>query len=230
MDTYNKNHLERELRLGISMADLAKGIGKQAGQAALMGAAIGVGFDVAQKVWNGEEVECEEMVKTAISSGADFGLKAAVSGAVKVGAEKGIIKMIPKGTPAATIANIVHVGIENVKVIGRMAKGEMNAEEGFDRMEQVTVSAVAGIAASAKGMEIGAGIGTVFGPIGTAVGGFVGGAVGYMAGSSVGESVVKQMQAVRKKVYEVAVRVGDKAREAVGAVANGIHNFVSLFA
>lgn len=79
-------------------------------------------------------------------------------------------------------------------------------------------------------MEIGAGIGTVFGPIGTAVGGFVGGVIGYMAGSSAGELVVKQMQAVRKKVYEIAVRVGDKARDAVGAVANGIRNFVGLFA
>ena len=212
------------------MADLAKGIGKQAGQAALMGAAIGVGFDVAQKVWNGEEIEGEEVVMTAITSGADFGVKAAVSGAVKVGVEKGFIKMIPKGTPAATIANIVHVGVENVKVIGRMAKGELSAEEGFDRMEQVTVSAVAGIATSAKGMAIGAEIGTVFGPIGMAVGGFVGGTVGYMAGSSVGESVVKQMQTIRKKVYEIAVRVGDKAREAVGAVADGIRNFVGLFA
>lgn len=64
--------------------DLAIGIGKQAGQAALMGAAIGVGFDVAQKVWNGEEIKGEELVETAIVSGADFGVKAAAAGALKV--------------------------------------------------------------------------------------------------------------------------------------------------
>ena len=87
--------------------DLAKGIGKQTGYAALQGAAIGVGFDVAQKLWNGEEIEADEVVETAITSGADAGLKAATTGALKVGAEKGIIKVIPKGTPAETIANIV---------------------------------------------------------------------------------------------------------------------------
>ena len=43
--------------------DLAIGIGKQAGQAALMGAAIGVGFNVAQKVWDGEPIDEEEIEK-----------------------------------------------------------------------------------------------------------------------------------------------------------------------
>ncbi len=37
--------------------DLAMGIGKQAGTAALQGAVIGAGIAVAQKVWNGEEIE-----------------------------------------------------------------------------------------------------------------------------------------------------------------------------
>ena len=126
--------------------DLAIGIGKQAGQAALMGAAIGVGFDVAQKVWNGEDIKGEELVETAIVSGADFGVKAAAAGALKVGAEKGIIKAIPKGTPAGTIANIAHVAIENVKIVGKMATGELTVKEGFEKMEQTTVATVAGIA------------------------------------------------------------------------------------
>ena len=39
---------------------------KQAGQAALMGAAVGVGFDIAQKVWNGEDIKGEELVETAL--------------------------------------------------------------------------------------------------------------------------------------------------------------------
>ena len=83
--------------------DLAIGIGKQAGYAALQGAAIGVGFDVAQKLWNGEEIEAEEVAETALVSGADFGIKAAAAGALKVGVEKEIITVIPKGTPAGTI-------------------------------------------------------------------------------------------------------------------------------
>ena len=65
--------------------DLAIGIGKQAGYAAIQGAAISVGLDVAEKLYNGEEIESEEIVETAIVSGADFGVKAAAAGALKVG-------------------------------------------------------------------------------------------------------------------------------------------------
>lgn len=182
--------------------DLAIGISKQAGQAALMGAAVGVGFDVAQKVWNGEEIKGEELVETAVVSGADFGVKAAAAGALKVGAEKGIIKVIPKGTPAGTIANIAHVAVENVKIAGKMATGELTVKEGLEKMEQTTVATVAGIAASTKGAAIGAAVGSVFGPVGIAVGGLIGGTIGYMAGSKVGETIVKGAQKIRKTVGE----------------------------
>ena len=213
--------------------DLAIGIGKQAGQAALMGAAVGVGFDVAQKVWNGEEIKGEELVETAIVSGADFGVKAAVAGALKVGVEKGIITAIPKGTPAGTIANITHVAIENVKIIGKMATGELTVKEGFEKMEQTTVATVAGITASTKGAAIGATVGSVFGPVGTVVGGFIGGTVGYMAGSKAGEVVVKGVQKIREKAKEVVKSVGKAVSDVVSSVPNGIRNFcsgvVSLF-
>lgn len=205
--------------------DLAIGIGKQAGQAALMGAAIGVGFDVAQKVWNGEEIKGEELVETAVVSGADFGVKAAAAGALKVGAENGIIKVIPKGTPAGTIANIAYVAVENVKVVGKMATGELTVKEGLEKMEQTTVATVAGIAASTKGTAIGAAVGSVFGPVGTVVGGFIGGTIGYMAGSKVGEIMVKGAQKVRKIVTD-----GIKsARKAITNIVDKIPNPLKLF-
>lgn len=207
--------------------DLAIGIGKQAGQAALMGAAIGVGFDVAQKVWNGEEVRGEELIETALTSGADFGIKAALAGALKVGAEKEIIKAIPKGTPAATIANTVHISIENVKIVRKMATGELTVKEGFEKMEQTTVATVAGIAASAKGYTIGAAIGTVCGPAGVAVGGFVGGTIGYMAGSKVGETVVKGVQTICKKAKEVVKSIGNNLSNAARTFAIGFRNLCS---
>lgn len=124
---------------------------KQAGQAALMGAAVGVGFDIAQKVWNGEDIKGEELVETAIVSGADFGIKAAAAGALKVGVEKGVITAIPKGTPAGTLANIAYVAVENAKIVSKMATGDLTVKEGLEKMEQTTVATVAGIAASTKG-------------------------------------------------------------------------------
>ena len=44
--------------------------------------------------------------------------------------------MIPKGTPAGTIANIAHVAVENVKIAGKMATGELTVKEGLEKMEQ----------------------------------------------------------------------------------------------
>lgn len=196
--------------------DLAIGIGKQAGYAALQGAAIGVGFDVAQKLWNGESIDADEVVETAIVSGADFGVKAAVAGALKVGVEKEIIKVIPKGTPAGTIANIAYIAIEDVKVLDKMATGELTMKEGIEKLEQTTVSTAAGLVAMGKGAAIGATMGTVFGPVGTAVGGFIGGTVGYMAGSKVGEAVVKCAQKVR-----------DGAKKVAKTVASGVKSVVS---
>ena len=183
--------------------DLVIGISKQVGYAALQGAAIGVGFDVAQKLWNGEEIEAEEVVETAIVSGADFGIKAATAGALKVGVEKGIISVIPKGTPAGTLSNIAHVAIEDAKVIGKMATGELSFKEGVEKIEQTTVSTVAGLVNMEKGAIIGASIGQCLGPVGAVLGGFVGGTVGYMAGSKVGETVVKGAQKLREGAGKV---------------------------
>lgn len=207
--------------------DLAIGIGKQAGYAALQGAAIGVGFDVAQKLWNGEEIEAEEVVETALVSGADFGVKAAAAGALKVGVEKEVISVIPKGTPASTIANIAYVAIEDIKVLGKMATGELSFKEGIDKIEQTTVATVAGLATMGKGVAIGAAIGTVFGPVGTAVGGFIGGTVGYMAGSKVGETVVKCVQKVRDGAVKVAKTIVSGVKSIASSVTSGVINFCS---
>lgn len=210
--------------------DLAIGIGKQAGYAALQGAAIGVGFDVAQKLWNGESIDADEVVETAIVNGADFGVKAAAAGALKVGVEKEIIKVIPKGTPAGTIANIAYVAIEDVKVLGKMATGELTMKEGIEKLEQTTVSTAAGLVAMGKGAAIGAAMGTVFGPAGTAIGGFIGGTVGYMAGSKVGEAVVKCAQKVRDGAKKVAKTVTSGVKRVASSVASGVKSFCSSVA
>lgn len=208
--------------------DLAIGIGKQVGYAAIQGVAIGAGMKLATKVWNGEEIKAEEVVEQALVSGADFGLKAATAGALKVSVEKGIVKAIPKGTPAGTIANIAYVAVENVKVLGKVATGELTVKEGLNRMEQTTVATVAGIAGSAKGTAIGATIGTVFGPVGTVVGGFVGGTIGYIAGSKVAETVVKGVQRVREKAKEIVKEIGSSVVSVVGNAWNGVKNFICL--
>lgn len=207
--------------------DLAIGIGKQAGYAALQGAAIGVGFDVAEKLWHGKEIKGEEVVETAIASGVDFGVKAAAAGAIKVGVEKEIITVIPKGTPAAAIANIAFVAIEDAKIIGKMAAGELSGKEGIEKLEQTTVAAVAGLAAMGEGAAIGATAGIIFGPVGAAVGGFVGGTVGYMAGSKIGETVVKGAQKLRDDAFKVVKTIGNNIISSISMAADHVKNFCS---
>ena len=196
-----------------AMKDLAKGVGKQAGVAALQGMAISAGMDIAQKLWNGEEIEAKEVIADSLKTGADFGVKAAAAGALKVATEKEIINIIPKGTPASAFANIAFVAVEDVKVVGKVASGELSVLEGIEQIEETTVSAVAGIAAMEKGAEIGASIGAVLGVPGATIGGFIGGTVGYMAGSTVGQKIVRGAQKVRKRVTGGCMKIVNNVKE-----------------
>ena len=178
-----------------------------------------------KKVWNGEEIKGEEVVETALTSGADFGVKAAAAGAIKVGVEKEIITVIPKGTPASTIANIAFVAIEDAKVIGKMFTGELTFKEGMEKIEQTTVSTAAGLAAMGEGAAVGAAIGTVLGPVGTAIGGFVGGTIGYIAGSKIGETVVKGTQKIREGAQKVVTSIGSGIKAVGKTVSSGVKSF-----
>lgn len=202
--------------------DIALGISKQVGLAGLQGAAIGTGMELVSKAWKGEPIDGEAVVETALVSGSDAAVKVATAGALKTASEKGILKVIPKGTPASTLANIAFVAVENVKVLGKVAGGELTVKEGLDKMQQTTGSCVAGMALAAKGTTIGAALGTVLGPIGTTIGGLAGGAVGYMAGSKLGQAVVKGAQKMRDKAIETAKSVGSKIVEGVKNIVVGI--------
>lgn len=184
--------------------DIALGIGKQAGVACLQGAAVSAGMTIATKVCQGESIESEEVIRVAINSGSDFGVKTAVAGALKIAVEKDIVRCIPKGANGNVFANIAFVAVENVKVFGKVASGKLTVKEGIDVAQQTTGACIAGLMASAKGAAIGAQIGTILGPVGMVVGGFVGGTIGYMAGSKVGETIIKGGQMLRDATKNIA--------------------------
>jgi len=213
--------------------DIAHEIGKQAGQSAIMGAVVEAGFDIAQKVWNGEKIKDDELIKTAIFSGTDFEIKALNAGALKVAVEKDCISILPKGTPASTIANISHVASENVKVIDKIAKGELTIKDGLERMEHTTISSISGIVSNKScriGEKIGKTIGNVFGPIGRIVGGVIGGAVGYFAGSKVGECIVSEVRKLRGIVETKISSIGKTISKVVtGGIRNFCNNVRMLF-
>lgn len=190
---------------------LIKNIGKNATMVGIQSVAVTVGFDMAKKVISGEKINADETIQVALETGADTGIKAATAGALKVAIEKGIITVIPKGTPAGIIANIVCVSIENIKILLKVANGEITINEALDMMARTTISMIYGIGWGAAGAAIGVVVLGWIPIVGPIIGGIIGGMIGYMAGSKVGSAIYSGV----KKVYEVA-------KSAVKAAWNGI--------
>ncbi|WP_035189580.1 hypothetical protein [Ligilactobacillus equi] len=208
-----------------SMKEVSNVIVKNATSAGLMGAAIGAGTNALSSLAQGESIESEKVIKEALVSGADMGIKSALAGALKVASEKGMIRAIPKGTPPSTIANIAFVAVENVKAFSKVASGEYTIREGIDAMCETTTSCVAGLAVSSLGAaSLGAAIGTVLGPVGAAVGSVIGGAVGYAAGSSIGKAVTK----VTHKVRNDTVKIFKSVNRVTGKLFSGVVNSFGL--
>ncbi len=195
--------------------ELAKNLGKNVGVAGIQAAALAAGFTLAEKAINGEYIEPEEVVGTALKTGADAGVKAATAGAMKVGAEKGIIKVIPKGTPAGTIANIACVAIESVKIFGKVAKGEYTIAQGLDHIGRTTTSMIYGLGWGAKGAVLGAAAFSWVPVVGPIVGGLAGSIVGYVAGTTFGQAA-----------YNGVKRIGKTVAKGLKAAGNGIKNAV----
>ena len=183
--------------------NLALQIGKNAGMMGLQAAVITTGFSMAEQVVRGEGIDTEETVALALKSSADAGLKAALTGALKVGVENGVVRMIPPGTPPGVIANVVCVSVENVKILSKAATGELTMSQAVDQMERTTTAMVYGLCWGLQGAKIGAKALGWIPVVGPAIGGFVGGTVGYMAGSAFGEAVHNGLRAVRKGVSSI---------------------------
>ena len=211
---------------------LALHIGKQAALAGISGAALATGFHLAGKALKGEKIDGEEVVRTAITTGADTGIKAAAAGALKVSVEKNLIPLLARGTPVAVLTPLAWAGIEQVKICYRAAKGELTAMEAIDAMGRVTVSTVGGYIAGSIGMVEGAITGAamlswipVIGTgVGAIVGGIVGGLTGCLAGSTVGKAVYSGVKTVAKTAVRVAKSVGHALYSGAKAVARGIKN------
>ena len=220
----------------VNRIEIAKSIGNQA----LVGAGLACGLQGARilgrRIWNflrGREnppasEDLREFFVSSVKSAGHVGVQTAVTGAVVVAARNGWVNTL-KSVTGSTIAAIVHVGLENAKVLFKLAKGEMDGVEALDAMGNCTTSAVAGLAGAAVGgAAVGAQLGSLLGPPGTMVGGFVGAVTGYIAGSKIGEAVYEGGKAIAKTVAKVAKSVFEGAVEtvkSVGRVLNPLNWF-----
>ncbi len=182
--------------------ELVKSIGKQAGTAGLLAAGLSVGIDVIQKVLNGEEIDWKDEGMLALESGLTAGSVVALSGALKVCSEQGILALIPKGTPISLIASIVFVAIEDFKVLYKIAKGELSMDEGLGELTKTTVVVSAGLYTATHGAAIGAAMGCVLGPVGSFIGTLIGGMLGYIVGSGIAEKIIEIVKDIKNFIVE----------------------------
>lgn len=212
--------------------ELAINIGKNAGAMALQAAAVTTGLNVAAKIFKGEQTDKDELVDIAIKTGADTTIKTVTAGTLEVAIRKGIIKFIPKATPAGVIANIACVGIENVKILAKIASGNLSVTKGLDQMGRVTTSMVGGLWGMAKGAAIGAkltGWIPVIGPGLAVATGFVGGMAGYFGGSKIGDSIYSAGKKVAGAAKTVAKAAWNGVKSAGRAIVKSVGKAVASF-
>ena len=222
LDVQQKNSFPSNEWNNYNTLDLAKHIGKNAGLAGVQAAVITTGFNLAAKVMSGEKIDTDATVELALATGADAGIKAAAAGAIKVGAEKGIISVLPKGTPISVIANIACLGIENIKILGKVATGELTMTQALDHMGRTSTSMIYGMGWGAKGAVLGAAALSWIPIVGPIVGGLVGGMVGYMAGSKVGNAIYSGLKTVGSAAKSVAKSAWNGVKSAGSAICSGL--------
>lgn len=210
----------------VSRGEIAKSIGKQA----LIGAGLVAGFHgvrvFGRRIWNnllGKKnpalsADLQEFFQSSVKSSAHVGIQVAVSGAIVVSARNGWLGAVLKNSLAGRLTSMAYLGMENAKVLFKLAKGELTGTEAVDAMGKTTTSLAISMAAAGAGMVQGAALGVVFGPAGVFVGGLVGGIVGGMAGSKIGEHIYEGS----KKIVKTAV---DVVLSTVSAVSEGLKSF-----
>lgn len=203
--------------------DMAMSIGKNAGVMALQAAAVTTGLNIVGKLFKGEPVDSDELVESAIKTGVDTSVKVVAAGTLQEAVRKEILRFIPKMTPAGVIANIASVGIENAKILAKIASGELSVTKGIDHMGRTTTSMIGGFCGMAKGAAVGANLAFIVPVIGPALSvatGFVGGMVGYFGGSKLGDCIYS----AGKTVAKVAKGIAKTAWEGIKSVGRGIKN------
>lgn len=103
-----------------------------------------------------------------------MGIKTALTGALKVGAERNLIPVLGRAVSATTLETVAYFAVENSKVVWEFANHEISMMDAVERASRISVSCVF----SAKGMAVGAVLGTTIPVVGPIVGGMVGKIIG----------------------------------------------------
>ena len=167
--------------------------------AAVLGAALDAeGYDLAGEVLGDSESPYSKFIMDTLKAGDSTGLKAAASGAIKTGSERGMLPAIPAGTSENIASAVGYMAVEKVKA----ATKKLPFLDFVEEIERNALAVFAGTLSMTKGASAGAAIGSVLGPVGTVIGGIVGGVTSFIIGSERAKIIVKKVQAVRRKIIE----------------------------
>lgn len=214
----------------VNKLDMSKHIAKQAGFAAVINSGMQGGYILGRRVFNflsGKEnqplsEDLKEWLNATYEGGKNVAITTVATTGLTIIVRKGLVGALAKATPIGQLANIAYVGVCNVKLLYKMAIGELSSKKGFDEMRKATVST----AASLSGAFYGAAFGTVLGPVGSILGGTIGAVVGGIVGSTAGELINKAYKKT-KQIAKDAIKISfECAKDLVCSTTNAIKNVV----
>ena len=212
-------------------------VGKVIAKKAAIAGVLAVGFQgariVGRRFWNwitdnpnqSVDEDLKEFVSSSIQAAGSTGLAVAATGGITVAVKSSWVSNVIQQTPVFPIANAVCLGLENIKVLYKLGKGEITGKDALDQAGNASCSLVGGLSGAAKGGTIGATIGACLGPAGAAIGGVVGGIVGSIAGSSIGQAVWNGAKAICNGVASVARSICSSICSAVKSVGSAVASF-----
>ena len=226
-DVQHKGIVRKESWNSFETKRLIKGIAVTSMGIGVVSAGITAGFDIWAQGNKGEKIKGEEVIKTALISGTDAGVKCAAAGALTVAVRKGTISIVSQTTPVHILAKTAAIGIENIKIALKVISGEITVKEGLDKMARNSVAMVLGLDCAAAGAVIGGTALSLIPVVGPFLGAIVGGGVAYCAGAKVGNLIYDGVKKVANVAKTVAKSVCNGVKNTVSSICTGIKNIFS---
>lgn len=164
----------------------------------------------------GEESLAEDIdpANEPVGSEVDIGLKAVAAGALKVASDKGIIPFLTKKTPLSVISTIACWGMESVRTVGQVFRGQINVAKAVERMGRVSSAAIGDLCVNGVAAKFMAAI-PVVGPI-------VGVTLGESVTKAANNKVTNMLYEGFKKIQPVVTRVAETTYKAINKVVEGV--------
>lgn len=168
-------------------AEAALRISRNAALSGIGSIALTTGFTLMGKMVQGNlKMSQRRLLSMIFQTGADNGIRAAVGGALKVSAERGLLPMLSRATPARTFAAITCIGVENMKILYKYAEGNLTGLQAMEQAGKVSTACVFSIGFALEGAIFGAAAFSVVPIAGPIVGAILGEMVGNVIGGQVG--------------------------------------------